>query len=274
MSKRDNILRIGINILFYACVAVIIWLFLHVFFYASFRVPTGSMEPEIWPGDYVLVNKLILGARLFNLMPTLRLEQVDIHRAPGIRKIRRNDVVVFNTPYPHSEERMEMHILKYLIKRCVGLPGDSLRIENGYYRVEGVDEPLGNPEQQRLRPENRWPGNLYEPVRSCIPAKGDTVPMNREHYILYKSLIEWETKGELTLREDTNVYLNNRLIRNYIFDCDYYFMAGDNVQNSIDSRYWGLVPGDYIVGKAWLIWKSEDSYTNKFRWNRWMKQIK
>ena len=253
------------------------------------------MDPEIVPGDYVLVNKLILGARLFNLLPALRLEQVDIYRAPGVRRIRRNDVVVFNTPYPHTPGRMEMHILKYLVKRCIGLPGDSLLIENGYYRVvKNTGEPLGNVAAQRrqnARGTNFLQGNFYEPILPnyfpndstinwdainfgplYIPRRGDTVAMNRHNYAVYRTLIEWETKGKLTFRDST-VYLNNRPARTYTFRSDYYFMAGDNVENSIDSRHWGLAPESYIVGKAWLIWKSFDHYTGKFRWQRWMKRI-
>jgi signal peptidase I len=292
-KKRDKLLRAGTNILFYLCIAVITWLFLHVFFFASFKVPTRSMAPELLPGDYVLVNKLIFGARLFNLIPALRLDQVEISRAPGMRNIRRNDVVVFNVPYPHTPERMGMHILKYFVKRCVGLPGDSLLIENGYYRVKGVDEPLGNVTEQGKRnvhPKDSVWWSLYEPVRNCfpndsiiswntedfgplyIPRKGDTVLMDRDNYVLYKTLIEWETKGLLTF-QDSTVYLNNHPIRAYIFHSDYYFMAGDNVKDSLDSRYWGLVPGDYIVGKVWVVWKSLDPYTGKFRWKRWMRHI-
>jgi signal peptidase I len=292
VNRKGKILfRIGTNVLFYACVAVMLRLFLQVFFFASFRVPTGSMEPEIWPGDYVLVSKAVFGARLFNILPTLRLEQVNIHRAPGLRKIRRNDVLVFNTPYPHTQERMEMHILKYLVKRCIGLPGDSLLIENGRYRVKGADAPpedrtVGR--EQSARPKGgifygdtppcfpkdsiiQWNATDFGPL--YIPAKGDTVPMNRDHYVLYRTLIEWETKGVLTFRDST-VYLNSHPVANYIFHSDYYFMAGDNVNNSLDSRHWGLVPGDYIAGKVWLVWKSCDPYTDKFRWKRWLKQIK
>ncbi|MDR1624026.1 MAG: signal peptidase I [Tannerellaceae bacterium] len=292
-KKRDKLLRAGTNILFYLCMAVIGWLFLQVFFFASFKTPTGSMAPELLPGDYVLVNKLIFGARLFNPLPALRLEQVDIYRAPGIRNIRRGDVVVFNAPYPHTQERMEMHILKYFVKRCVGLPGDSLLIENGYYRVKGVDEPLGNVAEQGKRsvhPKDSLWWSFDEPVLNCfpddsiiswnaenfgplyIPRKGDTVLMNRDSYVLYKTLIEWETKGLLTF-QDSTVYLNNRPTRAYTFRSDYYFMAGDNVNDSWDSRYWGLAPAEYIVGNVWLIWKSVDPYTGKERRERWMKQV-
>ncbi|MDR2042234.1 MAG: signal peptidase I [Tannerella sp.] len=275
--NSNAILRAGIHILFYSCVAIIAWVVLQVFFLASFKVPTGSMEPEIWPGDYLLVSKPTYGARLFNLFPTLRLEQVNIYRAPGWRKVRRNDVVVFNNPYPHTPERMEMHILKYFVKRCIGLPGDSLRIENGQYRVKGL-HPENRPGRMLHKPVPCYPNdpaiqwNTREFGPLYIPARGDTLAMNRHHYILYKTLIERETKGRLTLR-DTAVYLNNRPLPSHIFHSDYYFMAGDNASHSQDSRHWGLVPGEYIAGKAWLIWKSVDPHTGTFRRERRMKII-
>ncbi|ULB35961.1 S26 family signal peptidase [Proteiniphilum propionicum] len=60
----------------------------------------------------------------------------------------------------------------------------------------------------------------------------------------------------------------------YTFSHNYYFMEGDKVDNSQDSRYWGLLPDDLIVGKASLVWKSMNPYSNTFRWNRFMKSIK
>ncbi|MDR1356135.1 MAG: signal peptidase I [Tannerellaceae bacterium] len=291
MSRKGIILRTGVNIAFYSCVAAVAWLLVQVFVFASFVVPTGSMSPSILPGDYVLVDKLTFGARLFNILPALRLEQVAIHRAPGLRAVRRGDVVVFNNPYPNNGERMEMHILRYLVKRCTGLPGDSLLIEDGRYRVKGADGQLWTWHGEHiahlrdsLRDMFFEPALNYFPNDSIIgwdalrfgplyiPRRGDVIPMNRDSYVLYKKLIERETKGELTFRDST-VYLDNSPIRTYIFESDYYFMSGDNADDSLDSRYWGLTPGDYIVGKAWVVWKSTDSYTGKFRAERWLKRI-
>ena len=80
----------------------------------------------------------------------------------GFRKIRRNDVVVFNFPHPNDWSRIEMHILKYYIKRCIGLPGDTLSIRNGQFCVSGVNETLGNALSQKriglTRSEDFQPG--------------------------------------------------------------------------------------------------------------------
>ena len=248
------------------------------------------MEPELIEGDAILIWKPTLGARLFNLNATLRLEQVKIYRTPGLRKIKRNDVLVFNFPHPNNWDRIEMHILKYYVKRCIGLPGDTLSIKNGRFRVEGIDEPLGNIESQQKIGQTlleEFPCGVYHcfPFDSNInwnirnfgplyvPKAGDKVEMNRENYLLYRKLIAWEQKAEINYNDST-VFLNGEPIREYRFLKNYYFMAGDKGLNSQDSRYWGLLPEEYIVGKAAFVWKSVDPYSGKFRWDRFMKKIR
>jgi signal peptidase I len=269
--------------------ASIVFVCLQVFLFASFKIPSNSMSPSLDTGDRVLVFKPILGPRLFNLFATLSGEQVKIYRAPGIRKVRRNDVVVFNSSHSNSGNRIEMHIMKYYIKRCVGLPGDSIQVDNGFYSVRGVDELVGNRESQEgisRRDNGSFDGSVYYtfPEDSVIhwtiksfgplyiPKENAVIPMNRTHYVLYKKLIEWEQKAALSYR-DSIVYLNGKPLDSYQFQKNYYFMAGDRVEDSQDSRYWGLLPEEYIVGKAWIIWKSVDPYTGKFKWGRFLKKI-
>ena len=100
-----------------------------------------------------------------------------------------------------------------------------------------------------------------------IPVKGDSVTLDRTNFRLYKKLIEWEQQGSLQYKDSTT-FLNGKPIYGYRFQENYYFMTGDKGMNSQDSRYWGLLPEEYIVGKAWIIWKSVDPYTDKFRWDR------
>lgn len=278
-----------INIVFWGCMLVCFWFFLQIFVFTSFKIPSDSMEPELITGDNILVGKAIPGARLFNIFASMRNEQVDIYRTPGIRKIRHNDVVVFNFPHPNNWDKVEMHILKYYIKRCVGLPGDTLTIENGIFRVKNIDYPLGNIlSQKRIEKRDEesfdpnvlrsfpFDSNLNWNIKNFgplhIPKSGDRIAMNSTNYCLYKKLIEWEQNGKLEYRDDS-VYLDNKPIATYQFKKNYYFMAGDNGENSQDSRYWGMLPEEYIVGKAWIIWKSINSYTEKFRWDRFLKTI-
>ncbi len=248
------------------------------------------MEPSLITGDHVLVTKLIPGARLFNIFASMNNEQVTIYRTPGIRKIKRNDIIVYHFVHSRTWDKIEMHIMQYHIKRCIGLPGDTVVIQNGVYSVKGIDAPLGNRDSQHYVSEqdnSELPDEVFNtfPYDSIIgwniknfgpfyiPKKGDRIVMNRTNYILYKKAIEFEQKTHLEYR-DSFVYLNNKPINEYLFQKNYYFTAGDRTEDSQDSRYWGLLPEEYIVGKAWIIWKSVDPYTDKFRWDRFLKRIK
>ncbi len=150
-------LGILVNIVFYGSLVVVCYLLLQVFLLVSFKVPTNSMVPEIMPGDFILVEKLSMGPRLFNVFKATRLEDVEIYRLPGLRGIKRNDVVVFNFPYEYGRwDSVRFHVMQYYTKRCIGLPGDTLSIRNGLYRIKmpyspalkGTQPPLTSPVYQ------------------------------------------------------------------------------------------------------------------------------
>ncbi len=258
-----------------------------LFCFSSFRIPTESMQPTLLPGDYILVQKISLGPRLFNVLAALDGKKVSISRLPGWGKIRHNDVLVFNFPLSPDWNKIEFDVMHYFAKRCIALPGDTLEVRDSQYRVRGLPVPLGDVEQQQAvrslnlqdlddgiawwNPrETRW--NLHEAGPLWIPAKGCIVSMNPFHARLYRRLIEWEQQSELVIRADT-VLLSGRPLSEYCFQENYYFMAGDAYMNSMDSRYWGLVPEEFIVGKAFLIWRSLDPHHHTFRWERFMKPI-
>ena len=286
MKRYFNIV---VNLAITSVCLILLWLLAQVFVFASFRIPSDSMSPGLREGDYVLVWKPVVGARLFNLNKSLNLEQTDIYRLPGFRKIRHNDVVVFNFPHPNDWSRIEMHIMKYYIKRCIGLPRDTVSIRKGMFKVEGVNMPLGNVASQKriglMRPED-FPEGVYRcfPYDSLldwnikefgplfVPGEGDVVKMDRTGSVLYRKLIEWEQGVKMQVKGDT-VLLNDSVINSYQFRKNYYFVAGDRGENSQDSRYWGLLPEEYIVGVASRIWNSEDSYTGDICWNRVWKKI-
>ena len=100
------------NIAFVCTCLFLLWILAQVFVFASFRIPSDFMLPELREGDFVLVWKPVFGARLFNLNKSLNMEQTEIYRLPGFRKIKRNDVVVFNFPHPNDWNHIEMHIMK------------------------------------------------------------------------------------------------------------------------------------------------------------------
>ncbi len=96
--------------------------------------------------------------------------------------------------------------------------------------------------------------------------------MNRTGGLLYRKHIELEQVKKMYVKGDT-VLQNHRVITSYQFRKNYYFVAGDHGEKSQDSRYWGLLPAEYIVGVASWIWKSEDSYTGDICWDRVWKKI-
>ena len=270
-------------------VLIIMGILLQITTFASFRVPTDSMQPTLLPGDNILVNKSIMGARIFDIWEAAEEKEVEIHRMPGFGKVKRNDVLVFHYPYPHKNDSLSMHLLKYYVKRCIALPGDTMGIKQGHYYVKGIDGLIGNVDAQeriaRLKKDDargivietypwdkyiNWTIQDFGPLH--VPARGQTVAMDSTAVKLYRKLIEWEQKKPMT-RAGNKVYLGDSLIQEYRFKENYYFMGGDNMENSKDSRYWGLLPEPYIVGVATRIWKSVDKYTDEVRWDRVMKQI-
>ena len=278
-----------LTIVFYLCVLSVVWLFFQINTFATFRIPTDSMQPTLLPGDNVLVNKWRMGARIFNIWEAAKDKDVKIYRLPGLGKVKRNDVLVFHYPYFRSNDSLSMHLLKYYVKRCIALPGDTMGIRQGHYYIKGLDEPIGNVEAQkriaRLRKDDvrgivmdaypwdkylNWTIQDFGPLH--VPAAGQTVAMDSTAVKLYRKLVEWEQKKPLSWRAD-KVYLGDSLIREYRFRENYYFVGGDNMEHSEDSRYWGLLPEPYIVGIATRIWKSVDQSTGKIRWDRVMKKI-
>lgn len=283
----------GINIFLCICGIGLLWLIIQVFCVTSFHIPSDSMEPELLAGDAILVNKMKYGARLFNIMEAVNGKQVKIRRLPGLGEVERNDVVVFNYPCPKKWRRIEMDVMQYYVKRCVALPGDTFRIVNGRYQVDGYPHELGNVEaqdrfmakikaQKLLDDENgirAYPGRGIRPSWTVknfgpfyIPKAGDSIRLDSLTFRLYKNVIEWEQQKKLKYKNN-QVYIGDRMVSVYCFQKNYYFMVGDKVDNSRDSRYWGLLPEEYIVGKAWRVWKSVDENRGTVRWNRIWKAI-
>lgn len=266
---------------------VIFAVFLRVFVFTIYTIPTPSMKPSIISGDRVVVNKLILGPRLVtNRLFVGEEEKFNYIRIPGIRKIKRNDILVFNIPYLKDQG---IYNSLFYVKRCVAIPKDTFYIENGIYKVRGVSDTLGYYPNQKCFykiPEKKIKKNVYNCFPqdeqfnwNCkcfgplyLPARGDTVIITSGNISLYKRMISNET-GKKVLRLGNNIFLGDSVIDRYVFQENYYFMAGDYVFDSQDSRYWGPLSENYIVGKAVLIYKSVDPQTGDNRWNRFLKSV-
>jgi signal peptidase I len=103
-----------------------------------------------------------------------------------------------------------------------------------------------------------------------IPAKGATLTLTADNYALYERAIRVYEGNTLEARGG-QFFINGKATNQYTFKMNYYWMMGDNRHGSQDSRYWGFVPEDHVVGEAWLIWMS---WNNGLRWKRLFKTIK
>lgn len=291
-------------------------------------------------------------------------------RLKGLRNIERNDVVVFNFPtgdtvllenqavtyydvlrdyqreYGPEQGRKELErnytIItrpvdkrENYIKRCVALPGDTIRIvdtelfvngrqqdpiaEKQYcytihtssplsaYAIEqmGITEMSGNGThyfspltekmvEQMLKMDNVISIERYTAEEECfpyserinwtadnmgplwVPKKGATVELNADTWPLYERIIDVYEANDVEVRNG-EYYINGQKATEYTFQMDYYWMMGDNRHNSADSRYWGFVPEDHIVGKASFIWLSTDrnkAFPSNIRWDRVIKKVR
>ena len=109
------------------------WLFLRIFICDQFVVPSESMMPTLLPGDRILVNKLLAGSRIYSKLEFRQGVPPAFVPIPGLRGVHVNDVVVFNAPHGYDRDRIEFRINYVYAKRCVGTPGDSIAIRNGYF---------------------------------------------------------------------------------------------------------------------------------------------
>ena len=218
-----------------------IYLFIRLYWLASCSIPTYSMSPTLISGDYILVSMQIPGRREIN--EDSDSGKLSVHRVKGTRKVRKNDVVVFNFPYVENDSRMIFDMKIFYCKRCVGTPGEiySWRWE------EGAD-------------------SVY------LPYKGESLTIDSLNLRHYSRPIEYETGRMPELVNGTVIHADT-VMNSYRFKSDYYFMQGDNYADSYDSRFWGILPEDFILGVGLFTWLSEEPETGKIRWKRMFKKL-
>jgi signal peptidase I len=256
---------------------------LKVFVIEAYRIPSGSMENTLLIGDFLLVNKLAYGLRTPRHIPLTNV-RIGSLAIPLFAQVRRGDIVVFE--YPNGMEYLESEGQVNYIKRCIGLPGDTVMIRESKVFVNGKE--LTQPSHSRSSDRGSFshagarflPGGKgyteddYGPV--VVPREGERIQLNAETFEEWKSIIHLEGH-RVFVGADGSVRVDGKETNEYVVEDDYYFMLGDNRHNSLDSRYWGFVPDKNLIGEALMVywsWDPEIDLTSagdkvgSIRWNR------
>jgi signal peptidase I len=199
------------------------------FIVQAVKVPTGSMQNTITIGDHLLVNKFIFAPG--ESLPFLPQ-----------REIRRGDIIVFKYPgnkyEPDRDQRPDnTPILTNYVKRVIGLPGDRIRIRDKDVIVNDEIIP-----EHRITVEER-----AEKAPLTIIAESQRRP--EDHYDVYHKT-EFDSDGR-----ERNAFEGKEEL---VVPANSYFVMGDNRDNSEDSRYWGFVPRDLVIGRAMFVYWSYD----------------
>lgn len=294
MKKRMDLWDVLLRVMYTLIgIGLLIGLFIAMRIYVvdQFVIPTDSMRPTLIPGDYVIVNKLIAGARIYDRLDFKEGDPLECHRTWGMRQVKHNDIVIFNFPINRRKYKIEFKINYVYGKRCIGLPGDTVTIRNGYFKNNNYDGIFGVEAEQRRLSETPdsliantvihafpfdfrhygWTIKEFGPL--YVPRKGGRVALDAVNFQLYRLVVEYETGKKLRVNADKRLTLDGDPIDNYTFQGNYYFFCGDQVLNSNDSRYWGFVPEEFIVGVVTRITYSRDRKSDEFRWNRLLKRV-
>ena len=274
------------------------------------------MKNTLLPGDIVLVSKFHYGSRfitdgkikrgpsissinyedilVFNFPEgdTIFTERPDINFYQFIGRRGRREAMA-DTLHLGKPLNIPLKFRKPYIKRCIALPGDELIIHNKSLYLKGMSgydrvEAIRNEKNRNIYPEKdpekyRWafphvynwnPANMG-PLK--IPKKGLEIDITLTNLPLYRRIIETYENNRLTIK-DNLIYINKKPVDSYQFKKNYFFVRGDNKKNSMDSRFWGFLPEDHVIGKAMLVLlsidKDENNLLNKIRWDRIFKGIK
>lgn len=264
-------------------------LLLKIFVVDAFKIPTGSMKNTLLEGDFILVNKLAYSFATPHQVPFWgkRLDRMEI---ASIGKPEFNDVVAFEIPANFYDPAATDFSI--LIKRIIGLPGDTIELKDqelfinnikyrtpSYIKINLEDRPYVKADSKIFPYDSKWSLDNYGPI--VIPKKGMTVELTPKNILQWQNAINSEQEKKAISVEGTVITLNGTAIREYTFEKDYYFVLGDNRQNSIDSRYFGYVPEDWIIGKAVMIYWSQmpvqssgiSEYFSSIRFSRLMQTI-
>jgi signal peptidase I len=224
--------------------AILIYLVINTLLIAAYRIPSGSMIPTLLIGDWLFVNMAVYGPHLpFTNTPL-----------PSFSEPKRGEVIVFVSPYQADEAEQQRDPTPTLVKRMVGMPGDTLYMRAGLLYVNGVAQRQGF-------------GIVSQPTASSSQP-GDI-----------SALFDWQHKVELKTSRFGSAP-NQPTLDNWgplVVPAAHYFMMGDNRYESKDSRYWGPVPRENVRGRPSFVYYSYRSgdetdrplpFITDIRWGR------
>jgi signal peptidase I len=219
---------------------VFVGVFLRVFVLDAARIRTASMADTLLPGDVVLINKLVYGPSTPSTIPFAGIAVPSL-RFPSIVSLRCGDVVLVQRHLPSGETVK-------LVKRVIGLPGDTIAICGGTVFRNGVRLPL--PSSARAEGAGEVP-----PL--AVPRAGDVLRISNSTLPLVSGAIMAED-GEISTERRSGLRADERSAEKYQAKNDWFYVIGDNRPNSIDSRVWGFVSGAEIAGRVVAIYWSRD----------------
>ncbi|MDR3322856.1 MAG: signal peptidase I, partial [Zoogloeaceae bacterium] len=202
---------------------------LRSFIVEPFRIPSGSMTPTLLDGDFILANKYTYGVRL----PILHKKII------AVNLTQRGDVMVFR--YPENPEQN-------YIKRVIGVPGDTVAYQDKRLTINGKEIPV-EPLEGYLHVENHG----SERIESTYLDQFEERLGNVSHRMLNNQDVPAYINGASPFPDRDHCQYNTSGVTCQV-PAGRYFVMGDNRDNSQDSRYWGFVPEENIVGKAFFIW--------------------
>jgi signal peptidase I len=200
--------------------AVAIYLVVKTLFVEAFRIPSGSMIPTLLVGDWLFVNKLAYG-------PTIPFTNKHL---PGYTHPKHSDVVVFVSPYQSDEAQLGHDPTPTLVKRLIGMPGDTLYMRGGLLHINGIPQRQGRAAEANPKGDP----NSIDPLFSWQ----HTVEIRNSRFGPPPAQPTHDNWGPL------------------LIPADHYFMMGDNRYCSKDSRYWGVVPKANVRGRPLFVYYS------------------
>lgn len=210
------------------------------YLFSIYYIPSDSMSPTLNPGDYVLVSKYPYNLRSPEYYP-LTAVPFPFFAADGFSSVQQDDILVFDMPMVPAELHPAQK--EDYIKRCMGLPGDTVAVNKDRYFLKRK----GQKNTSQVSKDS-------SAVVLTIPEKGKWIQLSDSIGPFWESIV-LRDDNTFTRDQSGNILINGKPRKEYQVKQNYYFVQGDNTRFSSDSHSWGLVPKSYLIGRAELkIW--------------------